>query len=236
MPETLSRHRAATRARPAAAVSPRHAARGRRCFRTCEGDRGRAKAPARWSMSAASISPSSPWCWNPRSRCAPRGARFYAGWPRWPMRSPATRHPTSRSRSTGRRCRRVDGGLVGGARLGLARRCARRTSRRPGWCSARMIRTVSMGEDEPGLRPLSSALDEEGFDESRFRPAGRELRAPSHGRDRRLAGKGLRRGGAGAICSGSRRRRKAASGASIDDNGDLLIRRAGQAGQSSGSA
>ena len=27
-----------------------------------------------------------------------------------------------------------------------------------------MIRTVAMGEGEPGLRPLASALDEEGFD------------------------------------------------------------------------
>jgi hypothetical protein len=28
-----------------------------------------------------------------------------------------------------------------------------------------MIRTVAMGEDEPGLRPLVSALEQEGFDE-----------------------------------------------------------------------
>ena len=27
-----------------------------------------------------------------------------------------------------------------------------------------MIRIVAMGEDEPGLRPLSAALDEEGFE------------------------------------------------------------------------
>ena len=28
-----------------------------------------------------------------------------------------------------------------------------------------MIRTVSMAEGEPGLRPLSTALEEEGFDD-----------------------------------------------------------------------
>jgi hypothetical protein len=28
-----------------------------------------------------------------------------------------------------------------------------------------MIRTVAMGEDEPGLRPLSAALEEEGFED-----------------------------------------------------------------------
>ncbi len=28
-----------------------------------------------------------------------------------------------------------------------------------------MIRTVAMGEEEPGLRPLSSALEDEGFDD-----------------------------------------------------------------------
>ena len=28
-----------------------------------------------------------------------------------------------------------------------------------------MIRTVSMAEDEPGLRPLAAALEDEGFDD-----------------------------------------------------------------------
>ena len=34
-----------------------------------------------------------------------------------------------------------------------------------------MIRTVSMAEGEPGLRPLSTALEEEGFDDARRRPS-----------------------------------------------------------------
>src|SRR5262249_61173072 len=35
----------------------------------------------------------------------------------------------------------------------------------PAWLGfAAMIRTVAMGEEEPGLRPLSAALEDEGFD------------------------------------------------------------------------
>ena len=44
-----------------------------------------------------------------------------------------------------------------------------------------MIRTVSMAEGEPGLRPLSTALEDEGFDDAGAGRAGRELRAPSDG-------------------------------------------------------
>jgi hypothetical protein len=59
---------------------------------------------------------------------------------------------------------RVDGGLVGGARLGWPDDAAE--DEPPAWLVfGSMIRTVAMGEHEPGVRPLSSALDEEGFDE-----------------------------------------------------------------------
>ena len=56
--------------RPAAAV---HA--GDACARSATPSRMRSRsrpsrAPARWSMSAASISPNSPWCWSRTSRCA----------------------------------------------------------------------------------------------------------------------------------------------------------------------
>ena len=88
---------------------------------------------------------------------------------------------------------RVDGGLVGGARLAWP--AGADENEPPAWLVfGGMIRTVAMGEGEPGLRPLSSALDEEGFDELGVGPPGRELRAPSDGRDRRLAGEGLWRG------------------------------------------
>ena len=59
---------------------------------------------------------------------------------------------------------RIDGALVGGGRLGWPRRA--NEDEPPDWLVfAAMIRTVAMGEGEPGVRPLSSALDEEGFDD-----------------------------------------------------------------------
>src|SRR6267142_3070379 len=59
---------------------------------------------------------------------------------------------------------RVDGGLVGGGRLAWPPGADENAP--PDWLVfGAMIRTVAMGEDEPGVRPLSSALDEEGFDD-----------------------------------------------------------------------
>ena len=59
---------------------------------------------------------------------------------------------------------RVDGALVGGGRLGWPQDADE--DEPPDWLVfAAMIRTVAMGEGEPGVRPLSSALDEEGFGE-----------------------------------------------------------------------
>src|SRR5262245_39227297 len=59
---------------------------------------------------------------------------------------------------------RVDGGLVGGGRLGWS--AGADEDAPPAWLVfGAMIRTVAMGDDEPGLRPLSSALDLEGFDD-----------------------------------------------------------------------
>jgi hypothetical protein len=57
---------------------------------------------------------------------------------------------------------RVDGGLVGGARLAWPK--AADENEPPAWLVfGAMIRLVAMGEDEPGLRPLAAALDDEGF-------------------------------------------------------------------------
>src|SRR6202030_110561 len=59
---------------------------------------------------------------------------------------------------------RIDGGLVGGARL--AGRAAADEDEPPAWLVfGAMIRLVAMGEDEPGLRPLAAALDDEGFND-----------------------------------------------------------------------
>jgi len=57
---------------------------------------------------------------------------------------------------------RVDGGLVGGGRLSWP--TAADEDQPPAWLVfGAMIRLVAMGEDEPGLRPLAAALEDEGF-------------------------------------------------------------------------
>jgi len=59
---------------------------------------------------------------------------------------------------------RVDGGLVGGVRLAWP--TAADEDEPPAWLVfGTMIRLVAMGEDEPGLRPLAAALDDEGFND-----------------------------------------------------------------------
>jgi len=59
---------------------------------------------------------------------------------------------------------RVDGGLVGGVRLAWPP--AADEDEPPAWLVfGAMIRTVAMGEGEPGVRPLAAALEQEGFDD-----------------------------------------------------------------------
>jgi len=59
---------------------------------------------------------------------------------------------------------RVDGGLVGGARLAWPKRA--REDRVPPWLVfGAMIRIVEMAERKPGVLPLGAALEEEGFHE-----------------------------------------------------------------------
>lgn len=59
---------------------------------------------------------------------------------------------------------RVDGGLIGGTRLAWP--TAADEDEPPAWLVfGAMIRLVAMGEDEPGLRPLAAALDDEGFND-----------------------------------------------------------------------
>jgi hypothetical protein len=59
---------------------------------------------------------------------------------------------------------RVDGGLVGGARLAWPAG-ADENEPPPWFVFGAMIRTVAMGEGDPGLRPLSATLEDEGFDD-----------------------------------------------------------------------
>ena len=61
---------------------------------------------------------------------------------------------------------RVDGGLVGGGRLGWPSSAKRRRDRRRWLVFGAMIRTVTMTETEAGVHPLASALEEEGFGET----------------------------------------------------------------------
>lgn len=57
---------------------------------------------------------------------------------------------------------RIDGGLVGGGRLGWPE--ITREDERPQWLVfGAMIRTVLMSGEEPGVHPLASALEQEGF-------------------------------------------------------------------------
>ena len=68
---------------------------------------------------------------------------------------------------------RVDGGLVGGGRLAWPRGADENEP--PAWLVfGAMIRTVAMGEDEPGLRPLVGGARGGRLRRSRLRPAGRK--------------------------------------------------------------
>ncbi|BAR53336.1 biotin-(acetyl-CoA carboxylase) ligase [Bradyrhizobium diazoefficiens] len=59
----------------------------------------------------------------------------------------------------------IDGGLVGGGRMGWP--SSARENEPPAWLVfGAMIRTVAMADQGPGVHPLASALDEEGFGEA----------------------------------------------------------------------
>jgi biotin-(acetyl-CoA carboxylase) ligase len=60
---------------------------------------------------------------------------------------------------------RIDGGLVGGGRLGWP--ASAKEEEPPPWLVfGAMIRTVAMTDEEPGVHPLGSALEQEGFGEA----------------------------------------------------------------------
>ena len=89
-----------------------------------------------------------------------------------------------------------------------------------------MIRTVAMGEDEPGLRPLSSALDDEGFDD-----LGSGRLVESFARHLMVAIDAWQEKGFGEVAKNYLARLAPEPGLrrDIDDNGDLLVRRMGKA-------
>jgi hypothetical protein len=118
----------------------------------------------------------------------------------------------------------VDGGLVGGSQL-----CWPDTpeDEPPPWLVfGAMIRTVSMAEGEPGLRPLSAALEDEGFDDF-----GSARLVESFARHFMVQIDNWQDEGFAAVTRDYLPRLKPEPGVSrsIDENGDLLIRRVGKA-------
>jgi hypothetical protein len=117
----------------------------------------------------------------------------------------------------------VDGGVVGGGQLAWSDTPEDET---PWLVFGGMIRTVSMAEGDPGLRPLSAALEEEGFED-----LGSGRLVESFARHLMVQVDGWNENGFAAVARDYLRRLKPERGVSrnIDDNGDLLTRRVGKA-------
>jgi len=119
---------------------------------------------------------------------------------------------------------RVDGGLVGGGQFAWS---GGPNDQPPEWMVfGAMIRTVSMADGDPGLRPLASALEEEGFGD-----LGAGQIAESFARHLMTAVDRWQERGFDAIAKDYLSRVTPEKGISrgIADNGDLLIRRVGKA-------
>jgi hypothetical protein len=117
---------------------------------------------------------------------------------------------------------RVDGGLVGGGQLAWS---DGPEDEPPQWLVfGAMIRTVSVAEGDPGLRPLSAALEEEGFEE-----LGAGRLAESFARHLMAAVDMWGEEGFGAVAKDylGRLSPEKGVGRNIADNGDLLVRRTG---------
>jgi hypothetical protein len=119
---------------------------------------------------------------------------------------------------------RIDGGLVGGAHIGWPPDADEDAP--PDWLVfGAMIRTVAIGEEEPGLRPLSAALEEEGFDEL---GSGRLIE--SFTRHFMVVLDTWQESGFPAAARGYLARLAPEKGVrrDLDNNGDLLVRRMGR--------
>jgi hypothetical protein len=118
---------------------------------------------------------------------------------------------------------RVDGGLVGGGRLGWP--ASPDEDEPPGWLVfGAMIRTVILNDCDPGVRPHASALDEEGFGE-----AGAVQMTESFARHLMRAIDSWQIDGFDSVAREylSRIPRERQAVRRIDDCGDLLTRRTG---------
>ena len=119
----------------------------------------------------------------------------------------------------------VNGGLVGGGRLAWPED-TREVDTPPWLVFAGMIRTVSMTGAEPGLNPLVTALEEEGFTDLM---SGHIVE--SFARHFMVAVDAWQENGFAAVAKSYVERLPREQGVrrDIDDNGDLLIRRVGKA-------
>jgi biotin-(acetyl-CoA carboxylase) ligase len=118
---------------------------------------------------------------------------------------------------------RVDGGLVGGGRLGWP--SSAKEDEPPRWLVfGAMIRTVAMTDQEAGVYRLASALDQEGFGE-----AGAVQVTESFARHLMCALDAWQTDGFDDIAREflSRLSRDGQTTHMIDDNGDLMMRRIG---------
>ena len=118
---------------------------------------------------------------------------------------------------------RVDGGLVGGGRLGWP--ASTKENEPPAWLVfGAMIRMVAMTDGEPGVHPLASALDQEGFGQT-----GAVQVTESFARHLMLALDGLQVDGFESLAREflTRLSRERQTVPRLDDNGDLLMRRIG---------
>lgn len=119
----------------------------------------------------------------------------------------------------------VNQGLVGGGRLAWPENT--REDEVPDWLVfGGMIRTVSMSGAEPGLNPLVTALEEEGFTDVMSSHV-----VESFARNLMVALDNWRESGFAAVAKTYLERLPRESGLrrAIDDNGDLLVRRMGKA-------
>jgi biotin-(acetyl-CoA carboxylase) ligase len=130
---------------------------------------------------------------------------------------------------------RIDGGLVGGARLGWPAGADENAP--PPWLVlGAMIRTVTVNGDEPGLHPLAATLDDEGFAD-----LGASRLLASFARHLMVTVDAWQQDGFAAVARNFLSRLASERLAperlapetgvqyAIDDNGDLLLRRAGTA-------
>ena len=119
----------------------------------------------------------------------------------------------------------VNAGLVGGGRLAWPQGV--KEDETPPWLVfGAMIRTVSVSGIEPGLNPLVTALEEEGFTDAMS-----DKVLESFARHFMVAVDSWQEKGFGAVAQSYLERLPRESGLrrDIDDNGDLLVRRMGKA-------